>query len=469
VKRGLSSFDRLLAHRVGGPSSAFAVALAGYIGLAWCGDQLVSASSGLATFWPANGLLIALVLLLAPRLRPWVVAAALPGELIIDAIQGSPLGVALGWGTVNVLEVSLAAWIILRLIGRDRPLADTARDYAAVGIASAAAPLVCGFGGAAVSVASFGGSYGSAWLDWWVGDVTGIALLVALVVSLVLPGEPRTARQRFAAYGAIGLVVAAGAAVFTLTRQPLTVVTVPPLVLVAVRFGLRPTAIASVALAIVATIFTGHGLGPFSRVPAGEGRVLVVQAYVATTAFVAFVVSATMSARRRTEAALEHLATHDLLTGLPNRRYLMERLDQTAGRRDRSVQGAAIAYFDLDGLKEINDTFGHATGDAVLIEVGRRLRDAARSSDLVARIGGDEFAELLEPVDDLDGAETAVRRTVNLVEQPFTLGEITLRIGISAGTALIGNSGELALTHADIQLYEDKAHGHPARVGAVQG
>jgi diguanylate cyclase (GGDEF)-like protein len=453
---------------MGGPPLAFVLALAGYVGLAWCGDQLVSASSGLATFWPANGLMIALVLLVAPRMRLCVVAAILPGEMIIDAIQGNPVATSLGWGAVNVLEVSLAAWMILRLVGRDRQLADTARHYVAVGLAAAAAALVCGLGGAAVSAASFGGSYWTAWLDWWVGDVTGIVLLVALVFSLVLPGDLRTARQRFAGYGAVGLVVAVAAALFGSTRQPLTVVTVPPLVLVAVRFGLRPTAIATVALAIVATIFTGHGLGPFSRVPPGEGRVLVVQTYIATAAFVAFAVSATMSARRRAEEELEHLATHDLLTGLPNRRYLMERLDQTARRRDRSSDAAAIAYFDLDGLKEINDTFGHATGDAVLIEVGRRLREAARSSDLVARIGGDEFAELLEPVDGLHGAQAAVRAAVNVVEQPFTLGEITLPIGISAGTALIGHSGELALTRADIQLYADKAHGHPEPLAAAQ-
>src|SRR5580704_16006093 len=117
---------RALARPGGVPLVAFAGALAAYVGLAWCGDQLVTASSGLATFWPPNGLIIALLVLVAPNLRRWVVAAVLPGELIIDAIQGNPIGASLGWGTVNVLEVSLAAWMILRLIGQDRQLGDTA-------------------------------------------------------------------------------------------------------------------------------------------------------------------------------------------------------------------------------------------------------------------------------------------------------------------------------------------------------
>ena len=460
MDRGSATLDRALRHPVVGPAVAFVGALVGFAALAWCGDQLVTASSGLATFWPPNGLIIALLVLIAPRLRPWVVAAVLPGELIIDAIQSNPIGASLGWGTVNVLEVCLAAWMILRLIGRDRQLGDTARDYLAVGVAAVAAPLVCGFAGAAVSVASFGGSYWTAFLGWWLGDVTGITLLVALIVSIVRPSGLQTARQRLGGVGAVGLVAAVAVALFAVTREPLAFLMLPPLVLVAVRYGLRSTAMASLALAIVATIFTGRGLGPISSVPTGLGRVLAMQAFIATISSVGFLVCVTMSERRRAEAAFEHLAKHDPLTGLANRRYFMERLDQTTARLDRSLEGAAIAYFDLDGFKEINDRFGHNIGDAALIEVGRRLSHAVRGSDLVARIGGDEFAALLEPVDGIDGAQAAARRIADAVEQPVTFGEVTMPIGLSVGTALVGSSSELALTDADIELYLDKTNSH---------
>jgi diguanylate cyclase (GGDEF)-like protein len=193
-----------------------------------------------------------------------------------------------------------------------------------------------------------------------------------------------------------------------------------------------------------------------------------MQAFIVTISSIGFLVCVTMSERRRAEAAFEHLAKHDALTGLANRRYFMERLDQATARVDRSPEGAAIAYFDLDGFKEINDRFGHLIGDAALIEVGRRLAETVRGSDVVARIGGDEFAALLEPVDGIDGAQAAARRIADAVEQPVTFGEITMPIGLSVGTALVGSSSELALTDADIELYLDKKHSHPARTAAAQ-
>jgi diguanylate cyclase (GGDEF)-like protein len=468
------SLNRVLARRGARPLMAFWGALAGYVALAWCGYQLVFASSGIASFWPPNGLIIALLVLVAPRLRVWVLAAVLPGELIADAIHGLPVLTALGWGATNSLEVCLAAWIILRLIRRERPFGDTGRDFLVVAVAAMSAPFVCGLGGAAVSVATFGGSFGAAWLGWWFGDMTGIVLLVALVVSFARPSGMRTARARTQALVEVGVVVAVGVGLFAFTRQPVEFLVLPPLLLVAVRLGARPTAIATAGLGVVATIFSGNGHGPISLVPAGEARGLALQAFIATTAFVAFLICATMTDRTRAQAELanlathlEDLATHDPLTGLANRRYFLERLDQAVARRERSSGVAAVAYFDLDGFKQINDGMGHAAGDAMLIEVGRRLSDAIRASDLVARIGGDEFGALLEPVDSIDAAEAAARRIADAVEQPFALGEHTVPLRVSVGTALVGGSSDHALAQADSQLYADKANAAPPQIAAA--
>jgi diguanylate cyclase (GGDEF)-like protein len=226
---------------------------------------------------------------------------------------------------------------------------------------------------------------------------------------------------------------------------------------------LRLTAVASLSFAIVATIFTGHGRGPLSNFQDVGTRVLGLQTFIATTAFVAFLICATMSERTRAETELAKLATRDPLTGLANRRRFMERLDETAARQGRSSETAAIAYFDIDGLKQINDSLGHAAGDAVLIEVARRFSAAVRASDLVARIGGDEFAALLEPVDGLDGANRSARRLTDAIDQPFLFGAHPIPIRISVGIALTGSDSNASLAEADTQLYGDKADRRPAR------
>lgn len=329
------------------------------------------------------------------------------------------------------------------------------------------APLAGGLFGAAVSTVSFGGAYGTAWLNWWLGDATGIMLIASLVFGFAQADRSRTARQRFEAIAEVGLVLGTAIVVFTTAKLPLDALVLPPLVLLAVRQGTRLTAVASVAFAITATISTGHGLGPLSRFSDAQARVLGLQAFISATAFVGLLVCGTMSERRNAEAELAHLATHDPLTGVANRRHFLERLDQSAARQVRSSGTAAVAYFDLDAFKAINDRSGHGAGDAVLVEIGRRLTAAARATDVVARIGGDEFAVLLEPVDGLTAADLAARRIATAVERPFALGDLTIPVGISVGTALVSADSEVTLTDADRRLYNDKAESHARYIDAA--
>jgi diguanylate cyclase (GGDEF)-like protein len=465
-----AGLSRMAAHRLGGPTVAFVGALAGYVVLARLGYELVGSAGGIASFWPPNGWIVALLVLLPRRLRLWVIAAVLPGELIADALQqGIPTLTAVGWGTANSVEAALAAWLLLK-VGRRRPLGNTARDFVALAIAAVSAPLAGGLLGAAVSEATYGGSYGTAWLTWWLGDATGIMLVVPLVVSFAWPSQRRTALRRLPGLLELGLVIGAAAAVFAFTTSPLEQsLILPPLVLLAVRRDLRLIAIASMSFAIVATIFTGHGFGPLATVSAVDSRSLGLQAFITTTAFVAFLICATISERKRAETAFAELATRDPLTGLPNRRRFIERFDETGARHKRSSESAAVAYFDLDHFKQINDSLGHAAGDAVLIEVARRLSAAIRTSDLVARIGGDEFAVLLEPVDGIDGANQSARRLVDAVEQPFGYGDRLIPICVSVGTALTGSDSDASLAEADMRLYRDKANRRPALTAVSAG
>ena len=159
---------------------------------------------------------------------------------------------------------------------------------------------------------------------------------------------------------------------------------------------------------------------------------------------------------------LRDKATHDVLTGLPNRMLFHERLDhalQSAHRRQKSV---AVMFIDLDNFKRINDVMGHATGDLLLCEVARRITGAIRSVDTVARLGGDEFVVLAEEVENHETAALIADKVLEALLQPVTLAKETVSSGASIGIAMgpqDGATGEALLQAADAALYEAKAAG----------
>jgi diguanylate cyclase (GGDEF)-like protein/PAS domain S-box-containing protein len=172
--------------------------------------------------------------------------------------------------------------------------------------------------------------------------------------------------------------------------------------------------------------------------------------------------------RRRLESELQHRAFHDHLTGLANRALLEDRLRHALGRSARSVALHAIVFLDLDDFKAVNDSLGHSIGDELLIEVGRRLQSCLRSADTLARIGGDEFAVLLEEMQDTTEALDAARRLLDTLRQPFRLAGDEHLIGASAGVALSDGSGagsleeraSRVLRNSDLAMYEAKRLGN---------
>jgi diguanylate cyclase (GGDEF)-like protein/PAS domain S-box-containing protein len=167
-----------------------------------------------------------------------------------------------------------------------------------------------------------------------------------------------------------------------------------------------------------------------------------------------------VSERRRHLAALEHQALHDALTGLPNRMLLLDRLDQSVKAALRDGGTLAVLLIDLDRFKQINDTFGHATGDALLTQVGSRLRGALRSVDTIARYGGDEFVVLLPAAGDRGDAVRAAEKVLETLQTPFIAEGHTLEVAASVGVAVFpdhGSDGEALMRAADGAMYVAKA------------
>jgi diguanylate cyclase (GGDEF)-like protein/PAS domain S-box-containing protein len=166
-----------------------------------------------------------------------------------------------------------------------------------------------------------------------------------------------------------------------------------------------------------------------------------------------------ISANKYAEAHLRRLATHDGLTGLPNRTLALDRLSQSLARARRSRAGVAVLYLDLDLFKQVNDTWGHEAGDAVLREVARRLKTCVRRSDTVARMGGDEFLLVLPEVAERRVAEAVAANVVRSLARAISLGASHCHVGVSIGISLYPENGREAkelIRAADAAMYSGK-------------
>jgi diguanylate cyclase (GGDEF)-like protein len=156
---------------------------------------------------------------------------------------------------------------------------------------------------------------------------------------------------------------------------------------------------------------------------------------------------------------LDQLAHQDTLISLPNRRGFMRELERLVDRADRYGHHAAMLFVDLDGLKMINDTFGHGAGDEALIQVADLLSRGVRRSDVVARIGGDEFGILIENADETSAHETAKRLADLICDCEFSHDGDTLPLSVAIGVAMIDGDDTPAqvMARADEEMYRRKA------------
>lgn len=168
-----------------------------------------------------------------------------------------------------------------------------------------------------------------------------------------------------------------------------------------------------------------------------------------------------ITARKLAEDRLSHLALHDALTGLPNRRLLLDRLQHALDASQRSGRPAGVLYVDLDGFKAVNDQAGHLTGDAILQDVAQRLAENVRPGDTVARIGGDEFVVVCPEMAAPDDAAVVARRLLTRLAAPYPrVGgayRLSASIGIASSTAEV--SAQTLVRQADAAMYDAKTSG----------
>jgi len=176
----------------------------------------------------------------------------------------------------------------------------------------------------------------------------------------------------------------------------------------------------------------------------------------------AIITSINMTGRKRAEEKLSHMATHDPLTGLPNRLLFNDRLSLELAHAQRRSKKLAVMLLDLDNFKDINDSWGHTVGDKVLKSVGKRLLGFLRRSDSIARMGGDEFLILLPEIERGEDADTIALKILDAFKDPFIIGAKEIYTTTSIGIAIYPDDGvspDMLMKNADMAMYSVKKQG----------
>jgi diguanylate cyclase (GGDEF)-like protein len=249
------------------------------------------------------------------------------------------------------------------------------------------------------------------------------------------------------------------------TATPLTFLPLPCLVWIAFRFRPSGVALGVCLVSAIAVAATANGTGPFGGDRTSES-LLSLQAFVGLTTVMALTLAAAVTSHRQSERELrsfsvemEQLALSDELTGLKNRRGFLVLADQALRMARRTRVKSALVYIDLDGLKRVNDARGHAAGDALIADAAKVLLRVFRESDVVGRVGGDEFA-VFAVLDEHDGASAVSGRLLAEIEKFNEQAVPSMRISMSFGIEELSSHLEtpldVLLSRADQAMYEKK-------------
>jgi diguanylate cyclase (GGDEF)-like protein len=404
--------------------------------------------------WAPTGIALAAFLLGGKRLWPAIFAGAFIYNITTAGSALTSLGIAAG----NTIEGAIGAALVTRWANGAEAF-ERGRDVIRFALLAGLLATIVSPSVGVTALALAGdvpwNEYARVWITWWLGDSAG-ALLVA--PPLILWGlRPRVHWSPIRAVEVAGLLivlVALAALAFGPVGGPsLGFLCIPVLIWAALRFGPRLAATGVAAVSIVAiaqSVLRLDALEPAQR----NAQLLLLQSFMAVTSVTVLVLAAVVAERRRGEERLRELAITDPLTGLANYRQMISLLEAEMKRFLRTQRPFALLFFDLDGLKTINDRYGHLVGSRALCRVADALRHTCRAVDTPARYGGDEFAVILPETDEPEAVRVAKRACAHMTDDPEEPP-----ISASVGLAVFPRDGDTVdrlIGTADRALYAMK-------------
>jgi len=428
--------------------------VAGKLGL-----KLASVHASVTAVWPCTGIALAGLLIFGYRVWPAILAGAFLVNLTTAGSVATSIGIAVG----NTLEPVVGCYLVNRVAGGRRAF-ERAQDIFKFAFLAAmvSTTISATVGVTTLVLGGFAGwaKYGSIWCTWWLGDAVGAIVVTPFL--LLWWENPRLNWNRnqiielaFLLVGLFftGWIVFGGRFHSDLKNYPLEYLCIPFLVWAAFRFGRRNAATAICVLAAVATWGTLHGFGPFSR-DSQNTSLLLLQSFMGIMAITTLTLAAEITQHKRAEEYVRQLAITDPLTGVANYRRLLDALDSEIKRYGRTGRSFAVLVLDLDGLKKLNDTYGHLVGSEALCRLANILRIHCRETDTAGRYGGDEFVLVL-PETELGAA----RRVADRISERLRTDGDEPPVSVSIGIAVYPQDGttiDELLGTADSALYREK-------------
>lgn len=423
-----------------------------------------------AVFWMPVAVFVALVARLPMR---WVPAAA--GALAVAEFVGTQVfeGVTLGttplWVVATTTEAVLLG-LALKVVGATE-LRRPVELVKFTALTILVVLLTATVGGLAVS-----GSFGGQWVDnffaWWLGDMSGI--LIAAPIFLAFRRPPGIRWKRVAEYLGNAVVVTLVACWVFLTQIQIDSVPfkvallVPLLAWIAIRFGISAAGVVASITVTIGAIAATQNLGLFQGTDQNDRLLFSTQVFLVLTCLSAYAAGSIAEAYRNARVELAAELSQDWLTGLTNRRAMLEHIvSPPLGNIRGAWVTRAVLFCDLRGFKQINDTLGHAAGDGALVEAARRIESAVGGAGLVARFGGDEFVVLIHRADESAMVDRLTESITERVSEAMPLGDAFDTLGIDIGVALQtwpATDPEGVVLRADVALLEAKGRPDPAVV-----